>query len=205
MQTSGLRAFNENGTYAPLPESERETKTIIQLFEAQGNDDNGIALRKRANEETLKTYLSKPYRFIHIAGHSFANLDNPKFSGIACADAENSSKEDGILYTSEIYNLNIKADLVSLSSCESGYGKIELSEGVIGLNRAVIYAGGKNVLFSLWKVFDKLSADLMIDFYKEVLEGKSYAAALRTAKLNILNKEATASPHYWSAFLLIGR
>jgi CHAT domain-containing protein/tetratricopeptide (TPR) repeat protein len=203
---TGLRAFDGKGAFAPLPESERETKSIIQLFEAQGNEDNKIVLRSSANEGVLKTNLSKPYRFIHIAGHSFANLNNPKFSGIACSGGGGlSDEEDGILYTDEIYNLNIQADLVSLSSCESGYGRIELSEGVIGLNRSVIYAGGNNVLFSLWKVFDKVSADLMIDFYKEVLSGKTYAAALRSAKLNILNEKATASPHYWSPFLLIGR
>ena len=202
----GLRAFDENGTYTPLPESAREVETIVQLFEEKGYDNNMLAMRKAAHEANLKANLAGSYRFIHIAGHSFANLNNPKFSGIACIHSEaTNNQEDGILFTSEIYNLNIQADLVSLSSCESGYGKVELSEGIIGLNRAVIYAGGSNVLFSLWKVFDKISADLMINFYEEVLFGKSYAAALRSAKLNILNNKSTASPHYWSPFLLIGR
>ena len=201
-----LRAFDENGTYTPLPESAREVETIVQLFEKQGHNNNLLAMRNAAHEASLKTNLAGSYRFIHIAGHSFANLNNPKFSGIACIPPEaTNNQEDGILFISEIYNLNIQADLVSLSSCESGYGKVELSEGIIGLNRAVIYAGGSNVLFSLWKVFDKISADLMINFYTDVLSGQTYAAALRSAKLNLLNNKATASPHYWSPFLLIGK
>lgn len=203
-----FRAFDEDGFFTPLPESEREVQLIANLFSQK---DNLVALRDIANESNLKSNLEKSYRFIHIAGHSFADLENPNFSGIACFERTAEQQdyplaiEDGILYAGEIYNLRIHADLVTLSSCESGYGKMEVSEGLLGLNRAFISAGTPNVVFSLWKVYDKVSAELMVDFYENILSGKTYTASLRQAKLNLLNKEMTAAPHYWAPYLLIGR
>lgn len=207
---STLRAVTEDGHFSPLPESENEVNAIIDLFEkANPETTNTLALRQEATEEALKINLEKPYRFAHIAGHSFADLKNPKFSGIACFEEENQDStalaEDGTLFTGEIYNISSQADLVTLSSCESGFGKLEKTEGLLGLNRAFIYAGTPNVVFSLWKVYDKVSANLMVDFYKNVLEGENYSASLREAKLKLLEKEATAAPHFWSPFLLIGR
>jgi len=202
---STFRAFDTEGNFTPLPESEKEVKAIANLFKQKGIESLNIALRKDANEENLKSNLQKSYQYIHIAGHSFANLKNPKFSGIACFQEGKDAKEDGILYAGEIYNLSTKADLFTLSSCESGFGKLEETEGLLGLNRAFIYAGAPNVTFSLWKIYDKVSAQCMIDFYEEILKDKSYATALRQAKLNLLKNEGTASPHYWSPFLLIGR
>lgn len=206
-----FRAFDQDGHYAPLPESEREVEEIMALFKKHGSADSKLTLRAAANEMALKSNLEKPYRFVHIAGHSFADLDNPKFSGIACLEKKESARdstilaEDGTLYTGEIYNLSTKADLVTLSSCESGYGKMEVSEGLLGLNRAFIYTGTPNVIFSLWKVYDKVSAELMVDFYQYVLAGESYTTSLRQAKLNLLKQEATAAPHFWGPYLLIGR
>jgi CHAT domain-containing protein len=200
-QSSNLRALDENSTFGPLPESEKEVKALKRLFEKK-NKDVKVALRKEANEQELKKNLEKTFQFIHIAGHSFADTDNPDFSGIACYESEN---EDGILYLGEINYLNMKADLITLSSCESGFGKLNFAEGLLGLNRAFMYAGCPNVVFSLWKVYDKVSANLMVDFYESVLEGKSYSESLRQAKLALLEKESTANPHFWAPYLLIGR
>lgn len=200
-----LEALDERGQYQQLPESENEVKAIIQLFQDNDIEGNMLALREAANEERLKENLRRPYQFIHIAGHSFANLTNPKFSGIACYENKADQTEDNILYTGEIYNLATKADLVTLSSCESGFGKLALTEGMLGLNRAFINAGTPNVIFSLWKVYDKVSAQLMIEFYQGVLAGKSYSTSLREAKLKLLAQESTATPHFWSPYILIGR
>jgi CHAT domain-containing protein len=198
-----LRAFDEDGNYAPLPESEREATSIVQLFEERAGADNTLVLRREASESSLKAALEKPYRFVHIAGHSFADLENPDFSGIACAKGEE-TREDEILQAGEISQLRIKADLVTLSSCESGYGKAVDNDGLQGLNRAFVYAGAPNVAFSLWKVYDKVSASLMVDFYAHILQGQSYSAGLRAAKLRLLADPATASPHFWGAYMLIG-
>lgn len=200
-----LRAFDEKGQYTPLPASEFEANDILQLFDQQKEKGNQLALRRAATEANLKMNLEASYRYIHIAGHSFANLKNPKFSGIACFTGASDLKEDGILYMGEIYALTPKADLVTLSSCESGLGKLETSDGLIGLNRAFVSTGIPNVVFSLWKVYDRVSAAFMVKFYQEVLSGEDYAASLHKAKLELLENDATASPHYWSPYLLIGR
>ena len=202
--SSNLRAFDESGQYLALPESEREVKQIIALFD-DVPDKNTLSLRAAATEASLKDALERPYKYFHIAGHSFADIQHPKFSGIACYEQSQQQQEDGILYTGEIYNLRTQADLVTLSSCESGHGQSRFFEGLIGLNRAFYYAGAPNVMFSLWKVYDKVSAQLMIDFYKNVLNGQSYASSLHEAKMKLLEKEETASPHFWGAYLLIGR
>ena len=192
------------GILAPLPESQHEVINIIKMFAAQGQGRSALALRNSANESILKRHLRDDYKFVHIAGHSFANLLNPNLSGIACYE-DHFDNEDGILHSGEIYHLDINADLVTLSSCESGYGKLEKNEGILGLNHAFISAGTPNVVFSLWKVYDKVSAKLMVDFYQEVLEDKNYTASLRQAKLNLLKDPSTAAPHYWRHYLLIGR
>lgn len=203
-----LRAYTEEGQLQPLPETEQEVKAIAAQFEGRGYDAQSLLFREQASEHNLKSRLSMPYQYVHIASHSFANAQDPRFSGIACYDfpAESlKTAEDHILYTGEIYNLKIHTELVVLSSCESGTGYLDASEGILGLNRAFMYVGVPNVVFSLWKVYDKVSAQLMADFYQQVLEENHYAASLRAAKLKMLESKATASPHYWAAYLLMGK
>jgi CHAT domain-containing protein len=97
--------------------------------------------------------------------------------------------------------------LVVLSACETGLGKISRGEGIIGLSRSLLYAGTKNLMVSLWKVADRSTADLMIDFYRNYLdsEQEGYSSALRQAKLKMIGEENYAHPYYWSPFILIGK
>jgi CHAT domain-containing protein len=205
INTDNLRAFQQDGSFSPLPESEKEVENIARIY--QEHDRPFVAFfREQANEARLKAQLSQPHRYIHLAGHSFADLKNPNFSGVACYPDTTDTEEDGILYTGELYGLNTSADLVTLSSCESGLGKLQGTEGLLGLNRSFVYAGAQNVVYSLWKVYDKVSAQMMVDFYTGIIEeGLSYSSSLRRAKLTQISNPATASPHYWGAYLLIGR
>ena len=198
-----LRAFNTDGSYLPLFESENEVVAISNMFDQEMGSN--LLLREEASEAQLKAYLKKPFKYIHIAGHSFANLKHPQFSGIACYQEDEENNEDGILYLGELTNIPIKADLVTLSSCESGFGQLDYSEGMLGINRNIIQSGANNVVYTLWKVMDGVSANLMINFYKKITEGQNYARALRSAKLELLAQKETATPNLWSAFLLIGR
>ena len=115
------------------------------------------------------------------------------------------SSEDGVLYSSETYNLDLQADLVVLSSCESGIGKLVKGEGMMALTRGFMYSGASNILVSLWKVSDKQTSQLMIDFYKAINQQPDYSESLRQAKLKMIKNEATAFPKSWSSFVLIGR
>jgi CHAT domain-containing protein len=93
---------------------------------------------------------------------------------------------------------------VVLSSCESGVGKFMQGEGIMSLSRGFFYAGCHNIVFSLWKVYDKVTPDLMCSFYKNVLEGKSYASSLREAKLEFIKNPVLSLPKTWSSFILLG-
>jgi CHAT domain-containing protein len=110
-----------------------------------------------------------------------------------------------VLYSGEIYNLTLDADLVVLSACESGLGKVVRGEGILGLTRGFLYAGARNVVVSLWQVADKSTADLMVEFYRNVLNGESFSAALRNAKLALIKAGKYAYPLEWSPFVLVGR
>lgn len=188
------------GSFTSLPFSELEAKSIVHLRDSA---HTSLLLHEQATEKALKASLQTPHQWIHLSSHSFADLANPKYSGIACAPS--SDEEDGILYANEIYTLQIPTDLVVLSSCESGMGQLQEGEGMLGINRAFAYAGVPNVVYSLWKVNDRASSNLMIEFYKNVFAGKTYSAALRAAKLKMLDNPSTASPNFWGGFLLMGQ
>ncbi|MGC4022848.1 MAG: CHAT domain-containing protein [Cyclobacteriaceae bacterium] len=93
------------------------------------------------------------------------------------------------------------------SACETGLGKFSKGEGVIGLSRALTYAGAKNIIVSFWKVSDESTSELMIDFYKHLIENKNqdFSLAIRQAKLDIIRQGKYSSPYYWSPFVLIGK
>lgn len=201
-----LRSIDEDGKFRPLLHTQLEVENIVKLFQQKTPDNKTtILLRNDATEGNLKDALIKNHRFVHLASHSFSNLEQPELSGIACISTTSTDKENGVLFSGEIYNMAINSDLLVLSSCESGVGELLAGEGMLGLNRSFVYAGVPNVVFSLWKVFDHITKDMMTQFYQYILEGHSYATALRLTKLDMLQKEATASPEFWGAFLLIGR
>jgi len=202
---TALRSIDQNGNFRPLLNSKAEVENIAKLFQnKKRNSQVHILLKEDANEENLKKALKQSYRFVHLASHSFSDLKTPELSGIACIPTENTEQENGILFSGEVYNMSINSDLLVLSSCESGVGQLLDGEGMLGLNRSFVYAGVPNVVFSLWKVFDHVTKDMMSQFYKYILDGHSYSAALRLVKLDMLKNEVTASPEFWGAFLLIG-
>ncbi len=190
--------------FAELKESENEVKGIYDLFNAKKNPAT-IFLHTNASESNLKSENISRSRFIHIATHGLINEAKPKLSGIIFAAPEKGSSDDGILYSGEVYNLKLNADLVVLSACETGLGIIVKGEGMLGLTRGFMYAGAKNILVSLWQVADKSTAELMVEFYRNILNNQSYSTALRNAKLAMIKKGKYAHPVEWSPFVLTGK
>jgi CHAT domain-containing protein len=118
---------------------------------------------------------------------------------------KNGNAQDGLLTLQDIYNLNLPADLVVLSACETGLGKEISGEGLIGLTRGFMYAGASRVVASLWNVSDIATAHLMAEFYRSMeKDGLPPAAALRAAQVKMLQQKRWASPYYWAAFQLQG-
>jgi CHAT domain-containing protein/lipopolysaccharide biosynthesis regulator YciM len=201
--TPSLRSAEISGKiYSSLPETKTEVDEIGKLFK---DDDynSDIYLNRNATEDMLKSNNMDKYKFVHLATHGFINEEHPKLSGLIFYSADDSSN-DGILYEDEIYNLNLNADLLVLSACESGLGKIVKGEGIYSLTRAFLYAGADNIVVSLWQVADKSTSILMIDFYKNILDGMDYSSALRKAKLDMIDSEEYSYPLEWSPFILVG-
>ena len=189
-----------------MPYSEEEIKSIIRLFKKSGGKADGY-FHTEANETSFKE-KTDGYKYVHIASHSFTNDKYPALSGIAFSqpDSADNCEEDGILYSGESYNLNLSnTDLVVLSSCKSGLGKLIKGEGFLSLSRGFLYSGVPNIVFSLWNVKDGPTKDLMVHFYKQILKGKSYPEALRQAKLKLMGGKKTAAPQYWAAWVFIGK
>ncbi len=198
---------NSRGDYQeeflqPLPATEQEVDEIAQLFDKNKRE---IFKGEKATEAALKKLELKDYRYIHFATHGFVNTQNPALSGIILYK-QNDGREDGILHSSEVYNLKLNADLVVLSACETGLGKVIKGEGIVGLARSFLYAGAKNIMVSLWKVTDTATKELVVDFYTQLVKNKkmSKSEALRRAKLRLLKDKKYAMPYYWNGFVLVG-
>lgn len=200
---STIRSFLLNDQkIRELPFSEDEVKQIVKLYRKNKKYACGY-YHADASESTFKAKIGQ-FKNIHIATHSIMNELVPKRSAIIFAQSNKNSGEDGILYSGETYNLNLNADLVVLSSCESGMGKLVKGEGLMALTRGFIYSGADNLIVSLWKVSDKHTSKLMIEFYKYILNGNCHSEALRKAKLHMLQNPSTAFPKSWASFVLIG-
>jgi CHAT domain-containing protein len=190
--------------FTELKESENEVKDIADLFTSR-NIPASIALHQDAEESLLSAEMIGRYGFIHIASHGVINETSPKLSGIIFSEPKKGSVKDGVLYAGEIYDLRLNADLVVLSACETGLGTIVKGEGMIGLTRGFMYAGARNLLVSLWQVGDRSTAELMVQFYKNILNERPFSAALRNAKLAMIKQGRYAHPVEWSPFILNGR
>ncbi|MEL7250738.1 MAG: CHAT domain-containing tetratricopeptide repeat protein [Bacteroidota bacterium] len=191
-----------DGQFSPLPASRDEVLAIAQSLPA--SSQKTILLESEATKAALLRSLNGPsYQYVHIATHGLANLKEARRTALACYTEEEASA--GLLYLDEIQLQAVKADLVVLSSCDSGLGRFAGGEGMLALNRAFLYAGARNVVSSLWKVSDEQTKNFMLHFYAALISGKSYSAALQAAKLQMLATSATSLPRYWSPFMLMGQ
>lgn len=192
-----------NGRYiTPIPNTELEVNYLQKIFSEKGLNAKVIT-RHKATESSFKSENKSNYSIIHFATHGFVNSQQPELSGILFI-GDTLTQEDGILYSEEILKLKLDVDLVTLSACETGLGKVIEGEGVLGLSRSLTIAGANNLLVSYWKVSDSSTSELMKYFYTEVLEKEEdYAEALRNAKMKLINSNEYAQPYYWSPFVLI--
>jgi CHAT domain-containing protein len=184
--------------------SELEVKSIGNLFK-QNDYPSDIYVDKASMESKLRSGEISRYKFIHFATYGIINEDHPYLSGLVFYNQEDSLNDDGILSAGEIYNSDIKADLLVLSRCESLPGKIVKGDGIYGFVRAFLYAGAHNIVVSLWPARDKSATILMLNFYKNILDGMDYSSALREAKLDIIDKNLYSNPLEWSSYILVGR
>lgn len=172
--------------------SKNELQSIKNNFEGQFFENNNATFSNFKNNAIN-------YSILHLSTHASSG-DTETPASIKFYDQE-------ILY-SELYNLNLNPDLVVLSACETGIGKLYKAEGAMSVARGFQFAGAQNLLFSLWKVNDYTTSVFMDDFYQNIKNKQSYFEANSNAKKDFLNDpnipNAKKSPYYWSAFVYYG-
>lgn len=199
-----MNAVEEGEISIPrLPFTRKEADTIAKF---SPNNQTKIALDFAANKQLALSDELNDYRIVHFATHGLLNNKNPELSGLVFSLInENGSPLNGFLRTDEVFNMKLSADLVVLSGCKTGLGKEVRGEGLIGLTRGFMYAGASRLMVSLWDVNDEATAELMSQFYKNLLGKKlKPTQALREAQLAFLKDKRFANPYYAMAFNIHG-
>jgi len=182
-----------------LPYTAKEVLAIADLFPGKSL----VLTGKSATEANLKAlHPLTQYKLLHFAVHGFANEKFPERSALVLTRQGNSG-EDGLLQDREIIAMDLSAELVTLSACDSGFGKLG-QEGISSLVKAFMLAGARSVVASLWSVDDTMSVRLMREFYSRLAAGEIKGSALRNAKLWVLKEKPSLSPYFWAGFVLWG-
>lgn len=185
--------------YLPLPGAEKEVKDIAAIFEAEP------FLKSKATKTQFEAVAAE-YQILHLAMHAFIEENAPQFSKLLFTQNKE-GEEDGQLSAHELYNYDLQADLVVLSACNTGLGKMKRGEGLMSLSHAFALAGVPATVMSLWKIPDQTTPALMVRFYQNLKDGLPKNEALRKAKLDYLQAsklDQLAHPYYWAGFMLMG-
>ncbi|HEV7505978.1 MAG TPA: CHAT domain-containing tetratricopeptide repeat protein [Thermoanaerobaculia bacterium] len=186
-----------------LPSTRREAQAVASLAPT-GQVWTGLGVE--ANRDAVLSGELRDFRILHFATHAVADTRNPELSGLMLSqvDAEGRSRE-GFLGLSDIYELNLDADLVVLSGCRTALGKEVRGEGLMGLTRGFQYAGVPRVVATLWRVQDRTTAELMTRFYRAMWRDHlPPAAALREAQRSLRREPRYRDPYSWASFVLQG-
>jgi len=188
--------------FTRLPDTATEVKSIAALFSADSMEAvvrTGIDARK---SELLETDLSR-FRFVHFATHGFVPVEPGIRESALILSYDGQDQGRMMLTLSEIVQLKLRADMVVLSACNTGSGKVTRAEGVSSLGTAFLAAGASSAAMSLWKVSDKSTSLLMQEFYRNLLKGMRKSEALAAAR-SALVAQGYKNPFYWAPFVLTG-
>jgi CHAT domain-containing protein len=203
---SALRDVNPSWSIGKIPRLTASRDEANAIIEVASVSDNLKATGFDASKAMATSLDLSQYRIIHIATHGVLDSKRPELSGLLLSRFDREGRQtEGFLTLDDIYNLNLAADMVVLSACNTGLGKDVRGEGLVGLVHGFMYAGTSRVVASLWKVDDEATAELMTDFYREMFRGgKSPSAALRAAQIAMWQQKRWHAPYYWAAFVLQG-
>ncbi len=201
-----LRGFDtrtERAGLSRLPFSREEAEAIASLVPAKSLLK---ATDFQANHTRVLNGELSDFRIIHFATHGLLNSKYPELSGLVLSLIDEQGRgQDGFLRMHQIYNLDLPAEVVVLSACQTALGQEIKGEGLIGLTRGFMYAGAQRVVASLWQVDDLATAELMKHFYRGMLKDNLRpAAALRAAQLELMKEKRWSSPFFWAAFVIQG-
>lgn len=183
----------------PLQFNQEEVEQVAAL--TQGRIFRG----EEATETAIKQWIPDA-SVVHLAMHALTNDQAPEFSQFLCYQFPD-TLDDGMLYAQEIKQMRLKADLVVLSACFTGAGKVQSGEGVLSLARAFQYAGGKNVVMSLWAANDRSTKEIVHRFFRNLSDHRAVSDALAEAKISYLEEsenEYSTHPFFWAGLIAVG-
>jgi CHAT domain-containing protein len=195
--------FGGRDDLALLPSAEQEAEAILRLVPAA---ERRALFGREARRAAVLDGTLGDYRILHFATHGAFGAGEPGGGRLVLAQVGPHGLEaNGFLHLGDIYDLDLRADLVVLSACRSALGNELRGEGVMGMTRGFFYAGAERVVVSLWNVNDRAGAELMERFYRGLLvEELAPPAALRAAQDAIRRQRRWRSPYYWAGFVLQG-
>jgi CHAT domain-containing protein len=181
-----------------LPASGEEVAAIVKILDGTPSYGTGATLQQFEQ-------LAADYRILHLSTHGKADDRVGDYAYLAFGVTDETGTFDR-LYARDLYNYTLNADMVVLSACETGIGKLQRGEGIISLARAFAYAGAKSIFTTLWQVSDEKTKYLMVYFYKNLKQGQTKDAALRNAKLEYMDKNNSEAlhPFFWAGLIGIG-
>ncbi len=207
--SNARKLYNEqNGfNWSSLPGTEAEVKSLATDFK-----NVTTLLGSQATEESIKLLSKqnqlKDYSIVHFATHGYVTTDQPELSTLVLNQTNSYSQEDGYLTAQEIEKLNIKANLVCLSACQTGRGLLKDGEGVMGLSNSFLLAGAKSTIVSMWSVSDDATSKFMSSVYQIVAKQKAtFKKALFITRQKFINGDfgdEYKKPFYWSPFVYYG-
>jgi CHAT domain-containing protein len=187
------------GTLAPLPETEAEVKGAARYY----GGGTAVYIRDEATEERFKAEAPK-FRVLHVAGHGVLNDASPMHSYLLLA-AGGPKNEDGYLEAGELMQMDLGADLVVLSACDTARGQYSAGEGIIGFSWALFAARCRTQVVSQWKVDSAATSVLMRNFHRNVQTDRTKAAsALQKTIVSMLKTKEYRHPFYWAGFVVLG-
>jgi CHAT domain-containing protein/Tfp pilus assembly protein PilF len=184
-----------------LPEAEAEVNALREIY---GAVNSKIYTREEASEATFKQQAGK-YSVLHIAAHGELDDRNPMYSHLLLAPGAGDAAEDGLLEAREMMDLDLKAEVVVLSACETARGRVGGGEGLIGMTWALFIAGSPATVATSWKIDSASATRFTLEFHRRLHSGEAKAAALREASLAVMRIPEYRHPYYWSSFSLFGK
>ncbi|MEX1261624.1 MAG: CHAT domain-containing protein [Balneolaceae bacterium] len=185
-----------------LPKAPGEVNAISQHLGRFQNKNSFIG--SAASPEAFEAHAGNS-RILHMASHSEVSESDPLFSRLHLSPSSSDSSEEvrTQLFAYELFDLNLQNDLIMLNSCDSGAGRYLQGSGIMGISRALRYAGAQSLVLNAWSVNDQFAADFAEVFYQHLNEGESKSIALQKTKIQFMQNK-NANPHYWGPYILNG-
>lgn len=198
-RNAGVEGQQSASQGSALPDLEGARQEVAAISDLYPSPEFKVYMGAEASRENFKR-TGQRTASLHFAGHGILDERRPELSSLEFTD--------GSLNVDDIFNLELKADLVVLSACRTA-GKVVTGEGLVGLTRAFLYAGAPSVIVTLWRAVDTSARDLMVEFYGNLHRSGDKAEALRQAKLAVIEQGRQSGrlnrPYYWAPFVLVGK